>query len=129
MKHDCEYRYSRQFDRQVHRWIIAGARGALELCFRELNDGYFTGGIEQHWRSPPSHMVDRPPSHSFCAVIWQPCWHDGSSLCATELWLPRWENIRGAPGEHDQMFFLLRKQYEEWFQPKEEEEVGDEKQD
>ena len=49
---------------------------------------------------------DEPPSQVPCWLLKVPCWHDGTSLYATDTLWPMVEGyLRG--GEHEQIFRLL----------------------
>lgn len=44
------------------------------------------GGIEVHRRKPATYeAADRPADHGHCSVLGAPCWHDGTSLGASEF--------------------------------------------
>ncbi len=110
-RYRCKYTYEQSRGRPLHRWSAVGARGAMHLYIRDTGPQFdqrhaerYTGGIETHWRSPPDYMQDEPPTHDLCWLLCCPCWHDGSSLQATEFWIPRWLD---APHDHDAMFALL----------------------
>lgn len=79
------------------RYFARGARGAVEFWVRdrgadfdrEYGERYY-GGIEVH--SNESTDGVSPPDHLRCYANGErPCWHDGSSLAATEQWIPMWE--------------------------------------
>lgn len=72
-------------DYAVHFW-----------CERVLDDpntpsgGEFQrsfGGIEYHWPMSPK-WGKREPDHNRCWITGKPCWHDGSSLQASEVYIP-----------------------------------------
>jgi len=81
------------------RWLLIGQHGAVELWYftqgdelaprRDGYDGTYMGGIETHYRQPPDYMRDDPPTFEDCDVLRGLCWHDGSSLAASEHYLPR----------------------------------------
>lgn len=108
MTYRCQYIYSRPFGWPVHVWELVGSAGGLHLHIRDTEgvgdcDRYI-GGIEVHYRSPPDYMRDQPPSHDECHVLKAPCWHDGSSMQATDIWIPMWESVGH---DNDRMFELL----------------------
>ena len=44
------------------------------------------GGVELHDRSPRSRRgAERGPDHEHCIALRGPCWHDGSSMAASEF--------------------------------------------
>lgn len=75
-----------------HSYDVIGARGAasFNVSGPYVHDGRenWTAGLEFHHRSPPEYMRDLPPSHDKCHVLKAPCWHDGTSLYAQEVYLP-----------------------------------------
>jgi hypothetical protein len=100
----CRVRYEAtySFGSWLHRYIVVVRQGAIDFHVteydpRKFNDQGPSGGLEIHHRSPPYYMADEPPTHDKCAIIGQPCWHDGTSLYASELLIPRWEVNRDAP--------------------------------
>lgn len=103
-----EYRYWREHAYAYHRWTAVGCHLALHfhtsgrIVKDEPTEWY--GGIETHYRTPPSYMEHGPPSHPQCEILNANCWHDGSSLQASEVWIPRW---RAAPNDHDYIFSEL----------------------
>lgn len=107
MKYRCEYRYKREFKHAYHTWIVIARHLAMHLHVTDLgeeNDPRYCGGIEQHWREPPNYMKDEAPSHDRCGVLEAPCWHEGSSMAATDHWIPHW---LVDVNDHDRMFRLL----------------------
>lgn len=113
-KYRSKYEYSCPFGRPRHVWSSVGAQGAMHLhisdCGEEHERKYgerYSGGIEIHYRTPPSN---RAPDHDQCWLLKGPCWHDGSSLAATEHWIPLW---LASPEDHDRMFHLLEAELEE----------------
>lgn len=114
MKFICKYEYTHQFSSANHTWSVAGARMGVHLHISEMVDGYkpeygprFSGGIEIHYRAPPDYMKDDAPSGNPCWLIHGPCWHDGSSMQATEFWIPFWQEN---PFDHERMFRALEKE-------------------
>lgn len=87
------YRYEVKFGQQQHMWCVVTARGGVHVWASQYKPSKdappeYTGGIEVHYRTPPSYMADQPPSHDECFLLKAPCWHDGSSLQFEERWLP-----------------------------------------
>lgn len=96
----CWYKLEYDLGRWRHNYVIETSWGALELHVHEMDEetkkrhpdlSEPTGGIECHYRAPPGYMADRPPSHNRCWILDAPCWHDGSSLAASEKWIPMWQ--------------------------------------
>lgn len=112
VKYRCEYKYSRQFGNQVHMWTCISARGAVHLSITVYEDEGITpsAGLESHSRTATS---EESPSHDYCWLLKSPCWHDGTSLYATEHFLPMWKS---RPHEHDLMFKALELEYHRYFE-------------
>ena len=80
-----------------HKWIVTGATMALHLWIRESphagKDDYegeiYYGGVEEHRRTAPDGMS--APDHTDCPILHGSCWHDGTSLWASEKWIPQWQ--------------------------------------
>lgn len=111
-KYRCTYEYRDDGYAKCHTWTCVGANGGLHLYIREPHSAYVSeglqdpsGGIEVHYRYPPEYMADDAPSHDECWVLKCPCWHDGSSLQASERWIPMWELDRN---DHEGIFNALR---------------------
>lgn len=106
-KYRCKYNYEVVFDSPRHTWSVIGANAGLHLHitdgkrYAQSEDMRYSGGIEIHYRYPPEYMQDQPPSQDKCWLLKCPCWHDGSSLQASEIWIPRWLMD---PHDHDRMF-------------------------
>ena len=86
---------------------------------KQYNTDRYGGGLEIHYRQPPNYMRVDAPSTDDCWLLKCPCWHDGSSLQASELWIPRWLFDKN---NHDGMFLGLRRRYNEVFCVEEDEE-------
>lgn len=104
-----KYEYEYRFGHPEHTWSVVCAEGGIHLHISDYgkDNKYgerFQGGIEIHYRKPPGYMRHDAPSHDNCWLIGGPCWHDGSSLQASERWIPIWV---GSENDHDRMFRLL----------------------
>lgn len=104
-------------DAHEKRWIVVGKSGALDFhCTRgdsEVARRFGrSGGVEFHYRQPTSYMAaDYGSTHEHCWILQGPCWHDGTSLWASEHWIPLLER----EGE-DGVWAELERQYRrhEW---------------
>ena len=118
-RYTCKYEYSKRFGRPFHVWTVVGQYGAIHLHISDTEHrddiDRFHGGIEIHYRTPPDYMENTAPSQDRCWLIKTPCWHDGSSLQATEHWIPLWECD---PHNHDKMFDMLSRRADETFSGK-----------
>ena len=108
MKHRCKYEYTNQHGTQNHTWsVISGAAGLhLHIHGHKVPDREIAwhGGIEIHYRNPPSWSNGCAPTSDDCWLLKCPCWHDGSSLEVDERWIPLWKQD---PHGHDFLFSAL----------------------
>lgn len=81
-------------------FAVIDDRGATHFHFRIdkepffADEGWFScAGVETHYASPPDYMSEDKPSHERCWLIERPCWHDGTSLWASEHWLPHFKSF------------------------------------
>ena len=114
-----------RFGSPTYQWEVVGRHGAVHLHLARSSfqndvceEDHWTGGVEYHWREPPPHMNDRPPSHSDCQLLNSNCWHDGSSTYAMESYLPH-----ALTGRHEYIFLSLINDYERSIKP--EQDSGD----
>jgi hypothetical protein len=85
-------RYTREDDYEK-RWIVVGKAGALDFhcshAKNELSRRFDRiGGVEFHYRQPAHYMGEDYASHEHCWILGGKCWHDGTSLRASEHWIP-----------------------------------------
>ncbi len=116
-RYNCKYEYFRRFGQTEHVWTIVGSIGAIHLHITDrgedkgpanYRDRYY-GGLEVHYRQSPD---GRAPDHEMCPILHGPCWHDGSSLAVSEIWIPRWI---ARPTDHDAMFAALEVEADQCF--------------
>lgn len=119
MKYRLKYEYSRLWGRPHHVWTCIGRHGAMHFHVtdhgedREREYGQrYSGGLETHYRSPPDYMEDHAPSQDKCWLLKCPCWHDGTSLYATEHLIPLWLANQNDP---EYVFRILVEEYEKTF--------------
>lgn len=110
-----KYIYSKPFGSPRHHWELLGPKGALHF-HASLTEGYSPScGLEIHYFEPPDYMKDQAPGSVNCPIVGGRCWHDGTSLYASEH---LWPIIRLYldKGQHDLVFELLRNEYKERFE-------------
>lgn len=101
----CKYELTAHYgDSDLHIYSLVGAVGGVHLHVTDYGEDrskHFTdrysAGLETHWRSPPSWMQDKAPSNDVCWLLMGPCWHDGTSLYASEHCVPIFETHRDKP--------------------------------
>lgn len=80
----------------VCRAVTIGGAGQVWICD-------CPGGVELHSRTPTYHDADAGPDFEHCSALRGPCWHDGSSLAASEF-------AAGWSGDDESVWMLL----EQW---------------
>lgn len=84
-----------EYNRVRHIWMVSCETMAIHVWIQDTKkegvDRYY-GGIEIHRASPPDYAPSVTPSNDYCWALGKPCWHDGSSLWASEYWIPLWDN-------------------------------------
>lgn len=107
------YIYSKPFSHAQHRWEIIGPNGGVHFhASIDPTDKYAPScGLEFHYCEPPSYMKDSAPSHVDCKLTGGRCWHDGTSMYATELW--KRISLYLKCGDHESVFRILENEYSE----------------
>lgn len=109
-----EFRRSKMHG-EMH-YIVAGKDGSIDFhVFTSDFMGDRVGGVEFHHRHAPYYMDATKPSHKSCWAMLDkgPCWHDGTSLWASEYWIPLLDNA----GE-EAVFSALEREYVKHFSKK-----------
>ena len=119
LKYRYTYKLAPRFGNWGHVWKLIGRWGGLHLHITDFGAEHaekygdrYSAGLEVHYRVPPKHMNDQPPSFDHCDLIECPCWHDGTSLYPQENILPIWLI---SPNDHEGMFRLLARYADERF--------------
>lgn len=109
-----KYTWSKPFGSVRHHWELRSAKGGVHFQ-ASLTEGYGPScGIEFHSASPRG---DDAPDHIDCPITGGRCWHDGTSLYATEHLWPMIESYLKY-GEHDQIFRILEHEHDERLSPR-----------
>lgn len=98
----------------THHMAVVGALGAVHFHWTPtpipgLNQPFYSG-LETHYVTPPHYMRDEEASHDECWLLGAECWHDGTSLYASEVLIQRL--LRD--GE-DALWAVLEREYRERF--------------
>ncbi len=117
-KYRNKYEFTVRGEYKNHVYTCIGARGAIHFHVTDYGELFqfgprYSGGLEVHYRQPPDYMRDDAPSQDKCWLIGCPCWHDGTSLYASEFLIPYWQ---ANPQDHDRMFCCLEKEYRDRFE-------------
>ncbi len=92
----------------IHEWDEDVVRQAPMLRDRTINGKPCSAmGFEVH--SPKPMYGDKEPDHELCGTLMGPCWHDGSSLSASEF-LARWGGSDEEAFREVEHWVMLRKQ-------------------
>lgn len=118
---DHEYKWSYSFDLTRHQWSLRGPRGGISFHVSrwEGPDGQekhakFGGpscGLEFHRAFDPTGG-EEAPSHAQCWLLKCACWHDGTSLYASET---LWPIISSMMPDHATIFKVLEGEYDSHF--------------
>jgi len=103
------------------RLQVIGEHGGVEFhfaCYPEPISQYYgenswnSMGVEAHWKahSKPDYFKNDACSHPDCSITGGECWHDGTSLWASEYWMPNF--LDGGP---EWAFDRLEQYYREVF--------------
>lgn len=105
-----KYTWSKPFLSVRHCWEFVGPAGAVHFT-ASLTENYgTTAGLEFHHLSG-----EGAPDHLDCHLTGGRCWHDGTSLYASESVWPAVEPML-RHGDHDGIFRLLEWEYERHFE-------------
>jgi len=104
-----KYTWSKPFSYVRHSWELVGPTGGIH--FHVADD---TAGLEIHYTSPPDYMKGTAPHQTKCWLLNCPCWHDGTSLYATDTLWPMIKSYLKA-GDHEKIFKILEREADERF--------------
>jgi len=96
-------------------WCVTGEYGSLCFWVTAYKDSHY-GGVESHYneKSRPEYLSEKDPSHDDCHANGGKCWHDGTSLWASEYWIPYI-----LPQGNDGIWRTLQNYYDERIIPEE----------
>ncbi len=114
---DQKYTWQRHWKCTKHQWSFRGPDGGIHLHVSIMDDDAKfpdpSCGLEfHHHRQPYSEL--EASHHSTCWLTGQPCWHDGTSLYASETVWPRVKFMLER-GDHADIFRYLESIYFEHF--------------
>lgn len=118
------YRLSFPYRSPRHEAVCAGEHGGVTFwCSWCESTAKWHGGLEVHYASPPGYMAGDDPSHTNCEVTGGRCWHDGTSLYASETLIPMWCGSvnNKTPGTPEEMLSIAEWQYRKRFMESDEE--------
>ena len=104
-----KYCWTKPFTAVRHEWSLVGAQMAVSFHVSVLEGHEDTAGLEIHYFHAPDYMRDNAPSHIDCPYTGGRCWHDGTSLYATETLWPLFKTYL-AMGDHESIFRALERE-------------------
>ena len=109
-----KYQWSKPFGNPHHRWELVGPLGAVHFHV-SVNEEYGDScGLEFHHTEACGWHTDEAPHHVNCPLTGGRCWHDGTSLYASEHLWPRVKDLL-ALGNHEAIFRILEQEADERF--------------
>jgi hypothetical protein len=100
-----KYIYSSPMSYARHNWELVGPDGGITFHFTEVKGYETTAGLEFHHTTG-----EGAPDHCPCPLLGRPCWHDGTSLYATETVLPL-VMFYLKKSDHKEIFQILEREY------------------
>lgn len=116
-----KYTWQQPFTSVRHNWSLVGPKGAVNFHVSIMDDEKYppTAGLEFHHLDDHPYAQGKAPHHLDCPLTGGRCWHDGTSLYATEHLWPLIEGYLRC-GEHKQIFDILEREYCQHFEGAEE---------
>lgn len=108
-----KYTWSKPFTSARHSWELVGPEGGVHFHVSTDEKWGDSCGLEFHhtreaWKR--RYGRDEAPHHRDCPVLGEPCWHDGTSLYASEhVWPVVRPLLRS--GDHEAIFRFLEGEY------------------
>jgi hypothetical protein len=111
-----KYQWTMPFTSVRHHWELRGPRGGIHFHVSIQNDSKYdpSCGLEFHHCFDPTGGKTAP-HHVNCPVTGGQCWHDGTSLYASEYVWPLVEHYL-RDGDHPAVFRILEREYEKHFE-------------
>ncbi len=106
-----KYTLVHSFGYMRHSWEVVAALGGLHFHISISDDAKYepTAGLEYHHSSlyqAREKLFNAPPDHVDCKITGGACWHDGTSLYATESLWPAIKSYLET-GDHGKIFSIL----------------------
>lgn len=112
---DHKYEWSMPFTSVRHNWSLRGPRGGINfhVSIRDKGDWDPSCGLEFHRDFDP-YGGKRAADYKDCWLTGGKCWHDGTSLYASEhVWPYVKDCLR--TGDHEAVFRFLEGEYNSHF--------------
>lgn len=109
-----KYTWTKSFAHVEVSWQLVGPVGGLHFHVGFYKDNEPSAGLEYHHSRAANYRPHEAPDHTTCWLTGEPCWHDGTSLYASEtLWPmiePLWKR-----GDHESVFAILEHEADRHF--------------
>lgn len=113
-----KYEWSKPFSSVRHQWSLIGPRGGLHfhVTISANPEWPDSAGLEIHYTrgNAPDYLESKAPSQVPCWLLKEPCWHDGTSLYASETLWPMIEAMLRS-GDHEAIFCTLEREADSRF--------------
>jgi hypothetical protein len=115
-----KYTWTHPFTGTRHIWELVGPQGAIHFHVSIQDDKSYepSAGLEFHHVDGHPDYKGEAPHHLNCPLTGGRCWHDGTSLYASEHLWPLVEGYLRC-GEHRQIFDILEQEYVQHFKEQE----------
>jgi hypothetical protein len=113
-----KYTYTKRHHWHVHYWQTVGPVGAVHYRAQIHQDNEYepSCGLEMHHSALVRERFgydDEAPHHLDCELTGGPCWHDGTSSYASDLWPMIEADLM--MNNHEGVFMTLRREYRDRF--------------
>lgn len=111
-----KYEWTKPYTATRQVWSFRGPDGGLHFHVTTMeNEGYDPScGLEFHYNFDPDGEGSSAAHHAHCWLTKQPCWHDGTSLYASETIWPMIKHS-SEQGDHKSIFSQLEHEYDNHF--------------
>lgn len=100
------YKWEKPFGHVRHHWELRSQHGGVHFHVSIVENYDDSAGLELHSIYPQG---DDAPDHINCPITGGRCWHDGTSLYATETLWPMIKHDL-SKGDHEAIFRLLERE-------------------
>jgi hypothetical protein len=109
-----KFTWSKPFGTVRYSWSFYGPNGGVEFN-ASVYEGNPSCGLEFHHTRSAGYRCDEAPDHLKCHITNEPCWHEGTSLYASDTLWPQICSYLQYGSNHDAIFLLLEDEYNKRF--------------
>lgn len=106
-----KYTWTKPFGSPRHMWEFVGPMGGVHFTVFLTSGCDPSCGLEFHHTRAANYRPGTAPDHTKCWLTGEPCWHDGTSMYASETLWPMIEPIL-RNGDHETIFRILEGEYD-----------------